>query len=90
MNYKESLHHHLIRYEIMMTLVEKLPLATFTKKELVDFIKLTIEQLDDNPLEKSNRLFGFIQGILIASGLTTVEKERDATRSFFRPLDFPE
>lgn len=88
MDYRQALMHHLVRYEMMVSLVSVLPLTTYTKKELQDFIKLTMDHIDDYSLEKLNRWFGFIQGILIACGFTTVEKERDATRSFFRPLDF--
>lgn len=89
MNYYEALRHHLIRYELMVSQVSGLPLVSYTKEQLLEFIKLTIEKIDEEyPLNKLNRWFGFIQGIIIACGFTTVEAERDATRSFFRPLDF--
>jgi hypothetical protein len=42
------------------------------------------------PLCKLNRWLGYIQGVLIERGVTTVQKERDWTRPLFRPLDFPE
>lgn len=44
----------------------------------------------DVPLMKMNRWLGYIQGCLINSNITTIETERDWTRSLFRPLDFPE
>lgn len=41
------------------------------------------------PERKLCRWLGYIQGVLIERGLTTVEAERDWTRPYFRPLDFP-
>lgn len=89
MDYRQALMHHLVRYEMMISLVGSLPLTTYTKKELQDFIKLTMDNVEVYPLEKLNRWFGFIQGIIIACGFTTVQAERDATRDHFKPLDFP-
>jgi hypothetical protein len=43
---------------------------------------------DKIPLCKVNRWFGYIQRVVIALRLSTVEYERDITRSYFRPLDF--
>lgn len=43
---------------------------------------------DGLPVPKLCRWLGYIQGVLIERGLTTVEAERDWTRSLFRPLDF--
>lgn len=45
---------------------------------------------DGLPLMKLNRWLGYIQGLLIERGFTTVQAERDWTRPLFRPLDFPE
>jgi hypothetical protein len=45
---------------------------------------------DKKPLMKLNRWLGYIQGVLIERGFTTVQEERDWTRPLFRPLDFPE
>jgi len=45
---------------------------------------------DGLPVPKLCRWLGYIQGLLIERGYTTVEAERDWTRSLFRPLDFPE
>lgn len=89
MDYRQALMHHLVRYEMMISLVGSLPLTTYTKKELQDFIKLTMDNVEVYPLEKLNRWFGFIQGIIIACGFTTVQAERDATREHFKHLDFP-
>ena len=44
---------------------------------------------DKLPLMKLNRWLGYIQGVLINEGITTVTIERDWTRPIFRPLDFP-
>ncbi len=41
------------------------------------------------PIVKISRWLGYVQGVLIERGLTTVEAERDWTRPLFRPLDFP-
>lgn len=57
---------------------------------LVRFIAEFVLHLDDYPLTKLNRWLGYIQGVLICSGQTTVEAERDWTRSLLRPLDFEE
>ncbi len=45
---------------------------------------------DKMPLNKLNRWLGYIQGVLISNGLTTVEIERDWTRPLFSPLDYPQ
>lgn len=44
---------------------------------------------DGLPLLKLSRWLGYIQGVLIERGYTTVDAERDWTRPLFRPLDFP-
>lgn len=36
---------------------------------------------------KLNRWLGYIQGVLIERGLTSVEEERNWTRGIFQPLD---
>jgi hypothetical protein len=41
------------------------------------------------PIVKLSRWLGYVQGVLIERGKTTVATERDITRSLFRPLDFP-
>lgn len=43
---------------------------------------------DRLPILKLNRWLGYIQGLLIERGMTTVQEERDWTRPLFRPLDF--
>lgn len=54
-----------------------------------DIIEFLEEFSDDVPLMKICRWVGYVQGILIERGVTTVEIERDWTRPLFRPLDFP-
>ncbi|RYD62363.1 MAG: hypothetical protein EOP83_14840 [Verrucomicrobiaceae bacterium] len=55
--------------------------------------KFVIELIDGCyrvlPDRKLNRWLGYIQGIVIERGFTTVTAERDWTRPLFRPLDFP-
>jgi hypothetical protein len=46
--------------------------------------------VDSYPLNKLNRWLGYIQGVLISNGVTSVDNERNFTRPLFRPLDFPE
>lgn len=38
-------------------------------------------------VDKFSRWVGFVQGILIAKGLTTVQAERDITRPWFNPVE---
>lgn len=58
--------------------------------KLLGFLADCIKGIEDElPLMKLNRWLGYIQGVLIAWGVTTVEAERDFTRPLFRPLDFP-
>lgn len=42
------------------------------------------------PLYKMNRWLGYIQGVLCERKLTDVQTERDWSRPYLRPLDFPE
>lgn len=44
---------------------------------------------EDMPICKLNRWLGYVQGVLIERGFTTVETERECTRALFRPLDYP-
>lgn len=46
--------------------------------------------ITDAPFMKLNRWLGYIQGVLITSGHTTVQAERDWIRPLFRQLDFPD
>lgn len=54
------------------------------------FMYLFVENLDTYPVTKLSRWLGYIQGVLIERGRTTVEIERDWTRPLFRPLEFGE
>jgi hypothetical protein len=61
------------------------------EKELWDFImEFMFATRDRKPLLKISRWLGYIQGVLIERGYTTVTIERDWTRPLFRPLDFAE
>lgn len=73
----------LVRYDIT------LPHDSEELTELYDFIKLfKVEAWGEGiSLTKLNRWLGYIQGRVIALGLTTVQAERDFTRDFFKPLD---
>ena len=58
-------------------------------EKLSEFIEEYIEGCNDKlPLMKLNRWLGYIQGVLISRGITTITEERDWTRPLFRPLDF--
>jgi len=45
---------------------------------------------DGLPIPKLCRWLGYIQGVLIERGYTSVHAEREWTRPLLRPLDFPE
>lgn len=53
-----------------------------------DLLSFLDEFKRDVPIVKLSRWLGYIQGVLIERGVTTVTIERDATRVLFRPLDF--
>jgi hypothetical protein len=58
-------------------------------EDLISFIDLFEEKIYERyPLMKLNRWLGYIQGVLITKGITTIDEERDWTRPLFRPLDF--
>lgn len=57
--------------------------------DLRNFVRLLKDSCNQNyPLMKLNRWLGYIQGTMISWGLTTVETERDWSRSLFKHLDF--
>jgi len=60
--------------------------------EMIELRNFTYEFMfgarDKLPLLKLNRWLGYIQGVLIERGYTSVTAERDWTRPLFRPLDF--
>lgn len=59
--------------------------------ELMTFIvEFEIQIANGAPLNKLNRWLGYIQGVLIMTGQTTVKEERDFTRPLFRHLDYPD
>lgn len=59
-------------------------------RELAKFINEAMDSCHHLPLMKLNRWLGYIQGVLIERGYTTVEEERDFTRPLFRPFDYAE
>lgn len=64
---------------------------TQASHELLEFIMLFMDEcIADKPVPKLCRWLGYIQGVLIERGITTVQEERDWTRPLFRPLDFPD
>lgn len=75
--YRLALAKCILRYEAMAE-----------EPTLKAFVAEFIAGVSTLPLNKLNRWLGYIQGTLIAAGLTTVEAERDWTRPLFRPLDF--
>jgi hypothetical protein len=59
----------------------------FGDKTSVGHIKWMLEELESNmeqSITKKHRWLGFIQGLLIAYGFTTVDREREMTRELFR------
>ena len=98
-DYHAALHKCGIRYDDMM----KAKLENCVSLSLLDDRKIEMDKelrvfialflsgcIDGFPVTKLCRWLGFIQGVLIERGYTTVEAERDWTRPLFRPLDFPE
>lgn len=84
--YYLALHKCAERYRDML-----IEAATYTDDPLWRFnMEFMFACRDRLPLMKLNRWLGYIQGVLIERGHTTVEAERDWTRPLFRPLDFPE
>lgn len=70
------------RYDDILRLYEP-------SSEVRDFIDEFIDGcINEMPLNKLNRWLGYIQGVLIERGYTTVQAERNWTRPLFRPLDF--
>lgn len=63
-------------------------MAVATHPDIAEFVEEFYSKIPDHPLMKLNRWLGYIQGVLIERGCTTVEAERDFTRPLFRPLDF--
>ncbi len=53
-----------------------------------DLLAFLDEFSHEVPIVKLSRWLGYVQGVLIERGKTTVSAERDVTRSLFRPLDF--
>lgn len=86
--YYDALALCLVRYHEMIT---SDPMATEydNHRDLLSFIREFDEAITNRlPLIKLNRWLGYIQGVMIERGLTTVETERDWTRPLFRPIDF--
>ncbi len=52
------------------------------KTRLLNMIK-TLKSNSDWPDLKVGKWLGFIEGVLISKGITTVDKERDITRPIF-------
>ena len=50
----------------------------------VALARVGIEEWDSLPIDKLSRWLGYVQAVLVANGLTTVDRERDATRPLFR------
>ena len=52
-------------------------------KRLQDMLDTLRENVDDWPIDKTNRWIGFIQGVLWSKGLIDIDEERDFTRPLF-------
>ena len=53
---------------------------------LAEYAPSHLHEIDEG---KANRWLGFVQGVVIAGGLTTVQAERDFTRPLFHALKGP-
>lgn len=56
----------------------------FGDKTSLNHLKWMLDEIDNNPdqtMTKKHRWFGFVQGLVIAYGITTVDQERDKTRN---------
>ncbi len=71
-------------YDAIMACVERYRGMT-NRPDVLDFLE---EFNREVPLLKLDRWLGYVQGVLIESGATTVADERNWTRPLFRPLDF--
>lgn len=72
-------------YDAILTCVARYREMAEGMPDLLTFLD---EFTRDVPLMKLSRWLGYVQGVLITRGVTTVTIERDATRPLFRPLDF--
>lgn len=82
LQYREAIRLCLDRYEQM---AQENPLKP--SHFLLTFIDEFRSVLDTYPLTKLNRWLGYIQGVLIERGDTTVEAERDWTPTGLRWVD---
>lgn len=84
--YRHALHQCAERYRDMMIVRKNI----YTPDN--ELWKFTMQFMfgcrDGMPVAKLCRWLGYIQGQLIAAGVTDVETERDWTRPLFRPLDY--
>lgn len=81
--------HEAEYYDAIMKCVERYRDIVSHSEGCRDLDKFLNEFNTDVPLNKLNRWLGYVQGVLIERGFTTVQEERDWTRPLFRPLDFP-
>lgn len=73
-------------YDAIMACVER-----YTAMSADDDLQSFLAEFNRSvPLMKLDRWLGYVQGVVIERGYTTVQTERDWTRSLFRPLDFGE
>jgi hypothetical protein len=75
-------------YDAIFKCVERYQEIVDRSEGCSDLNKFLKEFNRELPLEKLNRWLGYVQGVLIERGFTTVEEERNWTRPLFRPLDF--
>lgn len=72
-------------YDAILTCVGRYRELAVGMPDLLSFLDEFTRKV---PLVKLSRWLGYVQGVLIERGKTTVDAERDITRSLFRPLDF--
>lgn len=56
-------------------------------EELKSFCLKAIQEIQEHPSLKLSRWLGYVQGRLIAEGVTTIEIERDETRPILKELE---
>ena len=71
-------------FEVLCARVD--PEAARQALALAEYAPSHLDEIDEG---KANRWLGFLQGVVIAGGLTTVVAERDFTRPHFHALKGP-
>lgn len=71
------------RYREILREAQDWPAADKAGREHLLWMLDELERREEQSLTKKHRWLGFVQGVMIAAGLTTVDDERDETRALF-------